>query len=277
MPGLILLASYMKSGNTWLRIMLQALDSAESAVDINALRGTVSATSRAVFEQMAGIESSHLTMAEVAAARPAVARMLFRQAGRPTRLKVHEAYLPAFGSSTPAFPPETVLAVLHLVRDPRDVAVSLANHLGCDLATAVDKMGDADFALAANRLHPSELPHQISDWSRHTLSWLEAPLPVLTLRYEDMLADPVASLAAAARHTGMETTPERLAAATAAASFQRLRAQEDESGFHERPDHMQRFFRRGVAGGWRDELPAPLVQAVEDRHGDMMRRFGYLS
>ncbi|MGE4219961.1 MAG: hypothetical protein AB7G39_10975 [Alphaproteobacteria bacterium] len=124
MPGLILLASFMKSGNTWLRILLQALDSADGAVDINALRATVSATSRASFEQMAGIESRHLSAIEIAAVRPDVARMLARQAGRPTRLKVHEAYLPAFGAPTPAFPPETVQAVLHLVRDPRDVAVS---------------------------------------------------------------------------------------------------------------------------------------------------------
>jgi len=276
MPGLILLASFMKSGNTWLRILLQMLESADAAVDINALRSTTSATSRKLFEQMAGIESRHLTMAEVAAARPAVAHMLARQPGKAMRLKVHEAYLPAFGTSTPAFPPETVQAVLHLVRDPRDVAVSLAEHMGCSLETAVVRMGDPDFAVGARRWHPSELPQFFSDWSRHTLSWLEAPLPVLTLRYEDMLADPIAALAAAVRHIGITATQERLAAAVHAASFERLRAQEDKAGFHERPPHMHRFFRRGEAGGWRGELPSHLARAMEERHGAVMHRLGYL-
>lgn len=266
----------MKSGNTWLRLLLQALESADAAVDINAMRNTVSATSRKLFEQMASIESRHLTMAEVATARPAIARMLARQTGKTKRLKVHEAYLPAFGAPTPAFPPETVQAVLHLVRDPRDVAVSLAEHMGCSLETAVVRMGDPEFAVGAKRSHPSELPQFISDWSRHTLSWLEAPLPVLTLRYEDMLADPIAALTTITNHLDIATTPERITTAVHAASFERLRAQEEKAGFHERPPHMHRFFRRGKAGGWQSELPSHLVRAMEERHGPVMHRLGYL-
>ena len=35
------------------------------------------------------------------------------------------------------------------------------------------------------------------------------------------------------------------------------------------------FFRRGEAGGWRDELNAEQVARIEAAHAPMMRRLGY--
>ena len=59
---------------------------------------------------------------------------------------------------------------------------------------------------------------------------------------------------------------------------ERLKAQEQQKGFRERPPQAdQDFFREGRAGQWRDVLtPAQIEQLVRD-HGEQMRRFGYLS
>jgi hypothetical protein len=276
MPGLILVASFMKSGNTWMRALLLGLDDRGEAFQLNDLRNIGSAASRRLFDQMAGLDSRHLTLTEIANARPAMARMLAARAGSAIRLKVHDAYMPAFGAAAPPFPPDTVGAVLHLVRDPRDVAVSLAAHCGWSLEMTVERMSDPSFAIGAQWPHPTQVAQRLSDWSEHARSWLEAPFPVLTLRYEDMLTDTLGALTKAAWHIGLEASPDRLAEAVAMARFDRLQKQEDQAGFRERPEGMQRFFRRGVAGAWRDELPIALARAIEERHNGMMRHFGYL-
>jgi hypothetical protein len=283
MRGLILLSSYMKSGNTWLRMMLQSLDQADGAVDINASMKTRLAASRELFEAATDVESGHLSAAEIARARPYVYDYLTRAdylsgGDRPALwLKVHEANLPAFGAPVSPFPPPTIAAVVHLVRDPRDVAVSLAYHFNSTLEKTVGKLGDPGFSLSFRRPNARVLPQLVSSWSTHTLSWVDSTLPVLTVRYEDMLADTAGTLAAITRHLAIEAPTERIVRAVEATRFARLRAQEEAAGFRERLPHMDRFFRRGVAGGWRDDLPADLARRVETDHGPVMRRFGYLT
>jgi hypothetical protein len=61
-----------------------------------------------------------------------------------------------------------------------------------------------------------------------------------------------------------------------AVRFDRLRAAEDQDGFVERQPGMDRFFRRGIAGGWRDSLSPEQIARIESDHGTMMRRLGYL-
>lgn len=59
--------------------------------------------------------------------------------------------------------------------------------------------------------------------------------------------------------------------------FDRLQAQETETGFREKSQHSERFFRKGRAGGWKTDVPPELVAQIERDHGAVMRRLGYLS
>jgi aryl sulfotransferase len=60
------------------------------------------------------------------------------------------------------------------------------------------------------------------------------------------------------------------------ARFEHLRDEEEREGFPERPASAERFFRRGEAGAWQDEMsPADAVR-VERDHAKTMMRFGYL-
>ena len=49
-------------------------------------------------------------------------------------------------------------------------------------------------------------------------------------------------------------TREQLEAAVGATTFDKLKSQEIESGFQEAAHRDRPFFRRGIAGAWRDEL-----------------------
>jgi hypothetical protein len=101
-------------------------------------------------------------------------------------------------------------------------------------------------------------------WSAHVVSWIDQQaIPVHVLRYEDLHADPQAHFAAAARFAGIPDDPELSTQADRTAhALKSSRAQEQEHGFNERPPGMPAFFRRGRAGGWRDELSEEQVARI---------------
>ena len=279
MTGFFWLASYPKSGNTWLRLALSCLRHGKP-VDFSVRSDFAPvAASRIVFDQVLGVESSDLTQDEIALLRPRCYEALAQVAPEPLFRKVHDAWgLTTAGE--PLFPASVTLGTIYIVRDPRDVAVSFAHHLGVGIERVVDRMNDPRARLASQETQlPEQLPQFLGDWSAHVAGWLAAPgaRPPLLVRYEDMRIDTAGELARIADYVGWPVAAEDTARAVADTRFETLSAAEDRHGFRERPNSARRFFRRGEAGGWRDALSASQVAALEAAHGAMMRRLGYLS
>jgi aryl sulfotransferase len=269
------LVSYPKSGNTWMRMMLQSLRKGGAAVDINEPIDSHT-LHREEFEEHFGVESSDLTEAEIDAVRPELHRAIARSAKVPLILrKVHDhCWLTTSGERV--FPPEVSRGAVYIARDPRDVAVSFAAFYGMDLKSAVGYLGDSHRrpAKSSSRLIP-QLSQPVGNWSEHVVSWLDdAAMPVLLIRYEDMLADSALELAKVARFLGLPE--EACAQAAASSSFSTLREQEDEQGFRERIPAATRFFRQGRSGEGKEKLAVHLRERIEAEHGAVMNRLGYL-
>ena len=313
--SIVWLASYPKSGNTWLRAVLTNYlrDDGEPA-SINALIGGPVASDRETFSEIIGLDSSDLTPDEILRHRPLFHELLARElahelaglpagggrrptqsAGAPSRerapafVKVHDAYIHA-GDGAALFPKVAKSAVVYLVRNPLDVAVSYAHHRQKSIDATVRWMNEPAAAegKVARGIH-SLLPQPLTTWSGHVASWLDQEeLPVHVARYEDLLADPMAGFGAILRFAGFDrdgTHPEgpgrtnasaRLARAVGQATFSRLRAQEEDAGFSEKQPTAPSFFRAGVEGSWRTALAPRQVQALVDAHGPVMARLGYL-
>lgn len=291
MTRTIWLASYPKSGNTWLRILLANLSAPEDLpFDINKLptRGGI-ASARAPFDHLTLIDSGLLTHDEADCLRPRVYEELARGAADdeydaaqqqpPVRfVKVHDAYtLTAAGEPLLAGARGAAGAVV-IVRDPRDVAPSLANHGGNSIDQAISFMNDTDAAWCRRTTRQdSQLRQKLPGWSGHVASWLEqTDIPVHLVRYEDLQADAAATLRGVLAFAGLAAGDDDIERAVRFAGFSRLQQQERASGFNETPARANaRFFRRGEAGGWRDELTASQVARIEAEHARMMLRLGY--
>jgi hypothetical protein len=277
MSGLVLVASYPKSGNTWMRAFLGSLARGGSSLDINAELTGHSLTWRGDFDAWIGQESSDLTAAEVALLRPYVARRAAEKI-RAT-VKVHDANLVPPGGREPPYPADSIDRIVYIVRDPRDVAVSCIHHFGKPVAAIVADLNDPNFSVGRSDHDLSKHVRQyISSWSNHVESWLDADgLPVHRVRYEDMIAEPERTFTAIAVFLGLDHDRERISRAIRATGFVKLAEQEAQAGFREiSPLADAPFFRRGMAGGWREELPDILAQQIIRDHGRMMRRVGYL-
>ena len=275
MAGIWWLASYPKSGNTWLRVALATLLSGRPA-DINTMPFVrVIANNRARFDTALGIESADLTAEQETNLRPRAYELWAADAAQPLYCKTHDTYrrTPA---GEPLFPTAATLGAVYVVRDPRAVAVSLANHLAEPIDNAIARMEDpaAGLWISSPRLS-TQLSQRYGCWRDHIDSWLGAPFPAHLLRYEDMHGDPHAAFAAVAAFLGLSSDRERVATAVDAASFSRLQAQERAVGFVEKPIQAAAFFREGRVDGWRQVLTAEQNARIVDANEPVMRRLGY--
>jgi aryl sulfotransferase len=277
--GIIWLASYPKSGNTWLRVFLtNYLRDGDQPADLNDLDGGPIASARLAFEEAVGVEASDLTQAEIERYRPGVYRQMAANSQTPIFLKVHDAYT-RNQDGQPLFPKEATCGVIYLIRNPLDVAVSFAHHLGIPVADVVPRMCREDFAFASRQTSLYEQLHQkLLSWGNHVRSWVDEPdLNVHVVRYEDMLSASIPTFTAIVRFAGLETDAARITKALDFSSFDRLQGLELETGFRERSPKAQAFFRKGVSGDWRQTLGEDQITQLIAAHRDVMRRFGYLA
>lgn len=280
MGGIVWLASYPKSGNTWVRILLSNyLADRNEPVDINNLGGGLySAGARRLFDEWAGVEASALDLAIVDRLRPDVYRHLARDAGENIFLKVHDAWT-RNDRGQPLFPTDVTAAVVYIVRNPLDMAVSCASHWGVELEQAVERVCDPAYCLARSDAGLADQLRQfVGSWSSHVRSWLdESELRCHVVRYEDLRHDPERALSDIVDTCGLARDSGRVRRAVAFSDFRELQRQERERGFRERPPRARgAFFRRGEVGCWRQELPARLADRLAETHHAMMSRFGYL-
>jgi aryl sulfotransferase len=278
MTGYVWLASYPKSGNTWMRLALACIRSGKPVDFSTSQDFGLAIAGRHRFDLTLGIESSDLSSSEIERLRPRFHEALAETSGEPLFAKVHDCWrLTAAGE--PLFPPATTIGTIYMVRDPRDVAISFADHLGIGIDEAIEAMGDSETTLARqDKVLLGQLPQRLGTWSEHVERWLAATggnAPHL-VRYEDMRADPVGELRRVVDYLGWEVTDEAITRAVDETRFERLRGAEEEQGFLERSPSSHRFFRKGQAGAWRAELAPRQAERIEATHGVAMRRLNYL-
>lgn len=274
---IIWLASYPGSGNTWMRVFLSnVLGEGERPADINDLHVRWHAASRSAFDAYAGVRASELRDDEIDELRPAVYEALAADHQPPWFVKIHDA----FGytrSGESLVSSRATRGAIYILRNPLDVAISWAYNRDVRIDHAIALMSDDTCTLAAS---PDGIVPQVRQylgtWSAHVCGWVDAPLPVHVIRYEDLQADPVAAFGGAVAFAGLDVTRERLQRAIEFSRFSELRQQEEAAGFRGRSRRSLRFFRRGQVDAWRDELTADQAARIVAAHGTVMRRFGYL-
>ncbi|WP_372055939.1 sulfotransferase domain-containing protein [Tistrella mobilis] len=273
--GAVWLASYPKSGNTWMRVLLANLMAGGAApVDINALPDDYAVTSRRQFAEHMLIDADLLTPDELERLRPAFNAAVFQPLEGPAFCKTHDPFFGRDGAGRARVPVlgMAARAAVYLIRDPRDVAISFAHHMGADIDEAIRRMGDGSAVMGS----AAQLSHHLGDWAGHVESWTRQDLvPVAVIRYEDLRRDTHGCFAAMLKRLGVAATAAEIDRAVAHSSLKALQGQERLAGFRERLPGQDRFFRSGRVEGWRDVLSTAQIRAIEDQCAATMIRWGY--
>lgn len=271
------LASYPKSGNTWVRLFLDAYFLAD--LNINDVVTSVSDDRAGLYAMGDGSKPERLPIELQHLARPMAMMRLVTQYnsanhGIPLYVKTHHANMLANGVEMLQF--ALTRLTVFIVRDPRDVLPSFAKHMGCDIDQAIEWMSDKYKTLSSTEGCMSDF---ISSWDVHTLSFLNADTHnVRTFQYEDMRADPVKEFSAILKHSGVTPEPLRVRQALKLVELDKLREQEKIDGFMESSIHAKNeFFGKGEVGGWKDKLTDKQKYRIEKQFGRVMKRLGYIS
>jgi hypothetical protein len=274
--GILWLSSYPKSGNTWLRAYLANLfRNPEKPVPINELPNFALGDNFLVhYEKFSGKKAEDLSPEEITKLRPRVHEWFATFQPDTVLVKTHNACVIADGQ--PLITPSATAGAIYVVRNPLDVALSLANHYQMTTQMTVELICDERHALPPIE---GQIEQVLLSWSSHVKSWTRTPFKRLhVMRYEDMRAKPFKTFSALSKFLGLPQEPERIKKAIRFSSFRELRSQEQKGGFVEaRPDGKAKFFHAGKAGGWRKVLTEDQVAQVVEVHREVMREFGYLS
>jgi len=271
-PGRIVwLASVPKSGNTWLRLVLTAL--ASGGAEKNPLKsvGFFSSFNNPEFftdlfddkrDSPADIMKQWL---------PAQKRLHENESNRLRFIKTHNMSAEINGHWFTK--PEFCAAILHIIRDPRDLPFSMASHFQISAEAACDWLLTDKYMLREEGV----ITEFVGSWATHTRSWeameIKRAVPRLVLRFEDMIREPEAQIMRIVKLFGFSDNAQAIKAAVEATRFDKLKAQEAKDGFSESVNGVA-FFRSGRSGEGR-MLPPGRLRQIETAFAPVMQDYGY--
>jgi len=278
------LASYPKSGNTWCRVFiteLQRLAALQELEQFNLNRdlqtGTI-ASSRHWLDDQLGINSCDLSFAELDPIRGRAGESALLYSEGERFHKVHDAFVSPDSKGRSVVTTQGCQGAVYILRHPEDVVVSLSHFFSWELERCVESLVDSQAALVQSDRHGgNQVRQHMGRWDQHVHSWLDQKqIPVLAIRYEDMLANGVKTFTALAQFLGLPDEAHLIETAISNTSIDRLKKMEDEvGGFVEKPKGCERFFRSGRTGEGAEQLTLVQRKKLASQLKSGMVRFGY--
>ena len=271
----IFLASYPKSGNTWLRaIILSALQqkniiNIKDLSKIRLLSDKMNFTSfkNKIYEKKGLIDYDWMSKNII---------LCQKKLNENTK---YNFFFKTHSVRHKSFTNETVNAgFIYIVRDPRDVVVSLSNFSGINLDEAINQVV-FNKQLMTNANGAREL---VSNWELNIKSWLEyKSVPCLFIRYEDLLIKPnniilkIIAFINIVTNKNILNNKKNIDKIIKNTNFKILQSQEISNGFNEASKHSK-FFRSGTLNQWKDVLSNTQVQIIDNNLQPLMKYFNYI-
>ena len=189
--------------------------------------------------------------------------------------------------------PETTLGAIYIVRDPRNVLSSLKNHYSFDDDKALKMIKDKTRSLMSNNGSHASLTY-ISSWSENYLSWLRNnQFRRLFIKYEDLITNKYETFRDIIVFTNTlmnkveGVNKSRLQKAIETTNFDVLKKKEvsetfdgSESSFKNwRKFHSENknlFFNLGPDNNWKNILKTDVSKEIEISFEKEMIELGYL-
>ena len=275
---IIWLASYPKSGNTWVRSFLTSiLYSNEGNInlnDLNKLGGQYPLRS-----QFKNFVKDFNNIDEIK--NEWINTQVFLNLDNKTKIfKTHHVNCKIGTSSFTNL--NNTLGVIYIVRDPRNIAASISNHYMLNMEESVNFMLDEKktiFSTIKSDTTEENIINLLCSWKDHYNSWKIASNLIL-IKYEDLLNDAksqIDRLSMFLKKFGkVESNDKKINNIIKTTSFEILKKKEENEGFEEAHSHTK-FFNLGPKNIWKNVLNEKLIYRIEKNFKKEMRELNYLS
>jgi len=258
------IASYPKSGNTWVRFLLTAYKFGYLNINDN-IPYVHSDINRYHYQSVSPVALKDLPELGVLLLRyPVVLHMLTSSRFRPAIFKTH--FVRKIVGDVNLFPRAFVSKAIYIIRDPRDCIVSYSRHTGISIDDAIRHTSDHNAILRDD----SNLYSWLSSWSDHVKSWEKDD--TLIIKYEDLKENTEMIFRKILEHLEMDIDKQKIKKTINLCNLERFMKQEEQNGFLE-VEKQIKFFGQGK--GWINELLKTQIMRIQDLHHDVMEQYGY--
>ena len=274
---IIWLASYPKSGNTWVRLFLNSLLYLNNEeLNINDIK----------IEQFPNKKHFSSLVDDMGNINELVKNTLNAQSllNLDNNIKLLKTHSALWKSDTYSFTNnENTLGVIYIVRDPRNVITSIKNHFNkVNYNEALDFIKhERKFIGLKNVKEENDVPTLISSWSTHYKSWKKIKSNYLLIKYENLLNKTNSEFLKITdflkKNTSFQFNDENIKKAIRDCDFEKLKKQESEKGFVESSiEKSQKFFFLGPKNNWQKILDSEIQNEIETYFESEMKELGYL-
>ena len=264
---IIWIASYPKSGNTYLRSFLASYFFSKD--------GSFSFDNLLNIQQFPNIKFSKIKneTKEEASKYWIYNQKIFFDRNKITFLKTHNCLLEYCGNKFTTN--NETLGAIYIVRDPRNVITSLTHHYSINYKDALKNMINEDSGLLENSFQNDKSNFSfLSSWSNHYKSWLNnKDFEILFIRYEDLEINKIdvfrklISFVNKISKKKDEVDEKKMSKSIKSTNFNNLKNKEINEGFEESvfskiSGKKINFFNLGFNNRWQKILPDDILEEM---------------
>ena len=276
---IIWIASYPKSGNTWVRSFLSAYYFCKDGIfDIKSLSAIEDYPNKQFFDQEVKEGEIHKHWEE------SQKKILNKK--KVKFLKTHNSLIKAFGHDFTQ--PKYSLGVIHVIRDPRNVITSVKNHNDFSTYEEALKFMQNDNAVLNDYKHLKNYAKTtiINSWRINYQSWMRNNFyKKFTIKYEDMIENPlkifkdlIVFINTICKFGNVDQ--KKLENAIETTNFKKLQDIENQGKFSEnvyslKDNRKIKFFYQGPSNDWRKNLDQNMIEKMNEYYKEDLKKLGY--
>ena len=278
---IIWLASYPKSGNTWLRSLIATyFYSKDGLFDFDLLKNIDQFPQQNYFKDF----EDNFEKPESTSDYWLKAQNKINQDKKIKFFKTHNAMCKI---NKNLFTDENnTLGAIYIIRDPRNVVTSLANHINLNVSDAFEYMLKEDNSFSYKKDGRYLAFVALLSWARHQKSWISSKrFPVLTIRYEDLelktyeIFKEVLLFIKKITKSSKKINKEKIKKSIQSCEFDRMQKLEKEKGFPEawinKDKTKNKFFNLGKKNDYNELLEKKLIIEMNEKFKDQIEKFKF--
>jgi hypothetical protein len=282
---IIWLASYPKSGNTWVRALISSYYFSRDSFGFSDLKNIPNFSVGDFVHNKALLKNNF----DVTKQWINVQELINRQYKKTLFFKTHNACTSVnknnFTNSNCS------VGCIYIARDPRNVITSYKNFEAKTYEEIFNHMNNKEGFLFGNKKFESTFGFKgyefISSWSNNYRSWMKNTqnIPICLVKYEDLLKDTLGQLkkiitfiAKVQNISNFKFNLEKGKKAVHDANFKNLSQMEIKKEFNERSTNQlgSKFFNLGEKNDWKKLLPRNIKEQIEKSFVSEMKELNYL-